>query len=558
MNIENSLQGVLQLFHSGQMTKAEELCMLLLQKQKSNLKVQWLLFEIYLTRKEYEQLLSTVALIVSTQSDSLPYIIEIAEILLNENQQAIAQNCYLKYLDCHPSSAVAYYKLAHLQYKAGLDVEAIKHYQCALDLKIEYPETLHVDLANIYSKLLDEQSAKKHLKLALGCNNQHIPALFNLATLYEEWGERQKALSLYHKIIEIEPKNIEVIARIINAKKSDNTVDEQLQMLERLLLSPQNITQIEREAGHFALGKAFDERFQFDLAFKHYTSGNYYCKQRSPEYIKANQEKLIESIINMFDSQFINKQSLENEYSPIFVCGMFRSGTSLTEQILASHSNVSSGGELTLLSDIIKRCERLFPREFNDKQLLRSVAQEYQAGIKRLFPSASVVTDKNPNNFIYLGLLKTIFPNAKFVCTIRNPLDVCLSVYFQHLSNQLPYGHDLLSIAHYFNQYVKILMHWKSIMPDNLHIVEYETLVDEQAKTTKKLLKFCNLPWQEHCLEFHKHKNTVKTASVWQVRRPMYQTSVFRHRHYAEHLSSVVDYFDNHLPENYIFALKGH
>jgi hypothetical protein len=166
------------------------------------------------------------------------------------------------------------------------------------------------------------------------------------------------------------------------------------------------------------------------------------------------------------------------------------------------------------------------------------------------------VTDKQPDNFVYLGLLKAIFPQAKFICTIRNPLDVCISVYFQHLGNELPYSNKLINIAHYFSQYVKLIRHWKSIMADNLFIVDYDNLVVSQTATTEKLLKFCNLPWQDECLEFYSHKNAVKTASVWQVRQPIYQTSVRRSQHYAQHLREVESYLAKHLPDGYADLLS--
>jgi tetratricopeptide (TPR) repeat protein len=552
MDVEQEIQSIIQDYQLGRMRLVEARCKSLLLQYDDCLNAQWLLLEVYLSQNKYEQLLEMVRAIVTTQSKSFDYVNEIATILLEKNQSEIAQKCYQKYLECHPKSAAAHFELAHLLKKLGAFNQALEHYQQSLNLKINQPETVHVNIAVIYSQLRNEQLAKAHLERALTCKSDYIPALFNLATLHEEWGEQEQAFSLYHKILQITPDNIEAITRIINAKKINETHQAFIKELEQLLASSKQISQIDSEAGHFALGKAYDDRMQFDLAFKHYNTANKYCAQRCPSYDSNAHEHYIQTIIQTFNERWIADNTQDSRYAPTFICGMFRSGTSLTEQILAAHSDVTSGGELSLLSTIIKNTAGKFPGDFkSDKTLLTAVSRQYKDGIATLFPNAGMVTDKRPDNFVYLGLLKAIFPHAKFICTIRNPLDVCLSVYFQHLGNALPYSTNLLDIAHYFIQYVKLLRHWKNIMPNHILIIDYDNLVVSQTPNTEKLLRFCHLPWQDKCLEFHNHKNAVKTASVWQVRQPMYQTSVHRSRHYASHLREVESYLAKVLPEGY-------
>ncbi len=552
MTTEEKVQKVIQYCRLGQMALAEELCNDLLKEDQKLISAQWLLLEIYLSQKRHEQLLDTVGLIVISQSQSLPYVNEIATILVNEGEFEVAQKSYLRYLQAYPESAQAHYELAVLQKQSGLLQAALSSYKKSLTLNIVNPETVHVNIAVIFSELRQERLAKQHLSSALLCQPSHVPALFNLATLYEEWGKRENAIALYEKILKLEPNNIEVITRIINATK---IVDSRLSLVEhlkKLLSSSKHLSQIDKEAGHFALGKAYDDCRVFDLAFHHYRVANEYCAQRSPHYDCAAHERYIQTIISTFNAKWIKQNTLASDYKPIFICGMFRSGTSLTEQILAAHSDVSSGGELSLLNQLIKNTRRSFPHDISvDKNLLMEISANYQTGIKKLFPNAVMVTDKRPDNFVYLGLLKAIFPNAKFICTIRNPLDVCLSVYFQHLGNELPYSNKLISIAQYYIQYLKLVRHWQQLMPDSILIMDYEKLVASQTDSSQQLLKFCGLPWQDQCLEFYAHNNAIKTASLWQVRQPMYQSSVHRFKNYADQLSEVETYLDKHLPLGY-------
>jgi len=552
MDVEKQIQNIIHHYNSGQLKLAERQCNVLLKNDNGCLKAQWLLLEVYLSQKKFEHLLDVLHLIITTQSDSLVYVSEVAAILVESKQVEIAQKCYLLYLDFYPQSSEVHYDCAVLQKKCGFLNQALSHYKQALDLNYKEAEAVHVNMAIIYSELRKEDLARKHLKIALKCKPNYVAALFNLATLHEEWGEKEQALELYLAILQLEPNNIEVATRIINAKTVNDSHNPILINLEKRLTNPQNISQIEKEAGHFALGKAYDDCQQFELAFKHYSQGNRYCAQRSGIYRTGEHEQYIQSVIQTFNKQSIIDNTQASHYEPVFICGMFRSGTSLIEQILAAHTDVTSGGELDLVSKLIKRSKKSFPSEFvGNNSLLEQFSERYKSGVEELFPGAGVVTDKRPDNFIYLGLLKAVYPKAKFVCTIRNPLDLCISVYFQHLGNELPYGHKLVDIAHYFSQYVRLLRHWKKMMPNDLLIVNYDELVLSQQATTESLLTFCSLTWQHECLEFYTHKNAVKTASVWQVRQPLYQTSLNRSKHYAEHLHQVESDLAKLLPNGY-------
>jgi hypothetical protein len=162
--------------------------------------------------------------------------------------------------------------------------------------------------------------------------------------------------------------------------------------------------------------------------------------------------------------------------------------------------------------------------------------------LARLHPGAELVVDKRPDNFLYIGLIKTLFPDARIVHTTRDPLDNCLSIYFLHLDHSMAYALDLMDIGHYYRQYGRLMAHWKSLYGDDILDVDYDALVREPRPAVERLLEFCGLEWSERCLSFHQRENAVKTASVWQVRQPLYQHASGRSRVFARQLDPLAQY----------------
>ncbi|MEQ1807764.1 MAG: sulfotransferase, partial [Burkholderiaceae bacterium] len=176
------------------------------------------------------------------------------------------------------------------------------------------------------------------------------------------------------------------------------------------------------------------------------------------------------------------------------------------------------------------------PEDGATLQRLRAI---YLEGIAARYPNRGLLTDKRPDNFLYIGLIKSMFPEARIVHTLRDPIDNCLSVYFLHLSHSMPYALDLLDTAHWYRQYKRLMAHWKLLYGDTIHDVDYDALVVEPRVAIQRLLDYCELPWQDTCLTFHKTKSVVMTPSAWQVREPLYTRSSGRWRRYARHLSGL-------------------
>jgi hypothetical protein len=225
---------------------------------------------------------------------------------------------------------------------------------------------------------------------------------------------------------------------------------------------------------------------------------------------------------------------------------MFRSGSTLVEQLLAGHPKVQAGGELDFLPRAVQTRLAPFPESIPTLPAARleSLAAEYLGMLGGLFPQAHYVTDKRPDNFLYIGLIKMLFPQAKIVHTVRDALDNCLSVYFLHLDQSMSYALDLMDIGHHYLQYRRLMEHWKARFGADIIDVSYDSLVRSPQPVMEGLLASLGLAWDERCLSVPATGRAVKTASVWQVREPLYQRSSGRAQHYQRQLASLRDYLE--------------
>jgi hypothetical protein len=298
---------------------------------------------------------------------------------------------------------------------------------------------------------------------------------------------------------------------------------------------------------NFALGKVYDDLSMYEEAFQHYQKAN--GQERSKHTFRTEEHReFITKIIDFFDSDvFRHAKDWGNPSDkPIFIVGMPRSGTSLVEQIISSHPKVFGAGEIGFFFQYEKtlgseKSPSKYPEymEWFGRQDAQAVANSYLELIGNLSKpneNSPHVTDKMPHNFLYLGLLYTIFPNAKFIHCQRNPLDNCLSIYFQKFAQGHPYSYDLKELGFSYVEYRRLMAHWDETLPNVVHHVRYEDLVFEQEALSKQLIAFCGLDWDSKCLDFHKSNRPVFTSSNWQVRQPLYSSSVNRWKNYEEFL----------------------
>ncbi|MDE2184495.1 MAG: sulfotransferase [Alphaproteobacteria bacterium] len=447
-----------------------------------------------------------------------------------------AEAAYRRLLALKPDLPDSWYNLGLVQRQAGKFEESLKSYQRALDHHVGRPEEVHLNRGVIYADhLRRDAEAEREYAAALAASPGYIPALLNLANLAEDRGRRDEALGYYERALKVDPRCYIALARSAQLRKVNTSADPLVARLRNTILMG-GAKPDERAALGFALGKLLDGCGAYDESFAAYAAANRAGRQGLAAYDGAAQEAFTDRMIETFSG----KQSAEAGPSPaVFVCGMFRSGSTLAEQVLAAHPRVTAGGEIDFFAPCIRDVLSPYPEAVKaaSPQALADIAARYRARIAQLFPDAAVVTDKRPGNFLHIGLIKALFPDAKIVHTVRDPLDTCLSVYFTYLDQ--PYAHDLSDIAHYTGQYRRLMAHWKALFGDDIFDFDYDAFVAEPRPATERLLAFCGLDWDDACLDFHRNTNAVKTASVWQVREPLYRRSSGRWRNYAQHLQAV-------------------
>lgn len=314
-------------------------------------------------------------------------------------------------------------------------------------------------------------------------------------------------------------------------------------------LNDENLSEDDRRNIHSKLASVLDYKQQYDQAWQHMvaskkrqTSMDHYDPIRHKAYI----DNLIETFnfANLFK---LPRANITQNRSPIFIIGMPRSGTSLVEQILAAHPEVTGGGELNYIQNIIYDLPKLtgspqaWPFCVLDvkQQLSNELASRYLDRISRLSESTQYVTDKMPHNFYYIGLIKLLFPKAKIIHCQRHPLDTCISICFQNFKEGHEYSDNLFNLGAHYHQYQRIKKHWQSSLSIEMFEMKYEELVENPQQSISKMLNFCNLDWDDNCLNFNKLERHVITASFDQVRQPLYTHSVNRWKHYEAYLDEL-------------------
>ena len=480
---------------------------------------------------------------------------------MNRVPEAIA--AYERVLSRRPDLPNCWYNLGLLQRQAGKSQAALSSYRRALELGIAAAEEVHLNCGVIYQDLREEAAAERELRTALRLNPRYVPALLNLANLCEDLGRRDEACDLYRQILALEPKRHEALARLANAQPSvqtpastaaaeggpsDRDRSALAASLRQALADPLASPEDKASLG-FALGRLLDDRGDYAAAFAAYRQANLDSRASAgPQfrgYDRRAQELFVEDLLRAFpgpaaEERAVSNPTRQSRPAPIFICGMFRSGSTLAERLLGAHPAVWAGGELSLIPGLVNGPLRPFPASMASvsADALARMAGGYTEELRRRGAGAAYATDKRPDNFLHLGLIKKLFPEAKIVHTTREPLDNCLSVYFLHLDHAMSYALDLSDIGHYYRQYRRVMAHWRALHGKDIIDFDYDAFVRGPKAAAARLFQFLGLEWQDRYLELPV-RGAVRTASVWQVRESIYQRSSGRSRHYREWLGEL-------------------
>lgn len=545
MNNHN-YQQIKNLIISQDYIDAEHKCLQLLQQDVENNFIFQALIYIYQCTDRSKLATELLSHRFSEHSYDRQLCDQLANFYGKNNEFSLAADCYKRYLENKSEDAEAYYNYAFNLRHAGLFEKAIENYEKALQLNISKPEEVLVNIAVILSDhLREEEKAKFKLEKALTINSSYIPALINLANLYEQLGNKNNAEWYLNKVLSVEPEHPTALARLADIIQFSEVDHSHITKMVRAL-NQTNLKASERIDLYFALGKAFNDCQSYEQAFGFYEKANNLATLENPKFNTEEFAMKIEQIIAMFNKESVANYQTKLDYQPVFICGMFRSGSTLIEQIIGCHPGISVGGELDFF--VRKVDLELSPFPIKVKELGNSdylgLAQEYIKYVKKRFDSSGLITDKRSDNFLYLGLILTMFPNAKIIFTERNPLDNCLSVYFQRLGKAMNYATDLAHTAFYYKQHKKLMEHWISLYPKAIYTLNYDELIKEPKMKIESVLSFLGLDWSDECLNFHQKEGSVKTASVWQVRQPLYSGSSGRWQNFQKQLAPILNYFD--------------
>ena len=424
-----------------------------------------------------------------------------------------------------------------------------------------YKEIIRNDVANVkalnnYANLKREinqyQEAKKLLLKGLKIEPKNINLLLNLAICCQGIGEMNDAKNYLSKILDIQPSNTnahKLLSTMINYNKDQKHLAEMKKFIDDKSLNSNQKTEL-----FFALGKAYEDLKDYENSFQFLKKANS-TQKHDQTHVLENTKKLFDNIIKLFDNIDITKPKPIDLNKNIFICGMPRSGTTLIEQMVASHNSVEGAGEIHYLSEIIKN-NFLEGIKFNKSKILDEIKNSENLIFKKYnnlisfhnFKS-NFVTDKAPQNFMWIGFIKIFFPNSKIIHCFRNPKDNCLSIFKNHFSSPtMSWAYDQKSIAGQYILYSRLMDYWKSKFKDDIFDANYEKIINSPEQEVKKIISFCDLPWDPECLNFYKNKKTpVQTVSVAQASKPIYKSSIQSNEPYVKYLSEMFNILDTNL-----------
>ena len=475
-----------------------------------------------------------------------------------------------------PDSADTYYKLAVILQKIG-GSENIRRAIVYFNKAMEYaPDSIEIkqacatlladsgrveDAKEIYSQILEKESEYKNVKLLYAkCllmsddltgaekilneilikSPDNTDVLIEMGNLLRFRGEFDKAKDIYQKILLANPYNPDAVNGYANCSKFTDESDKFVQKMKEFPESRKT------SSFFYALGKIHNDLNKYDHAFEAYKEAND-RQNKKVEHSINKHSHFIDNIINIFTPELMDKMNRSGSDSelPVFILGTPRSGTSLAEQILSSHSQVYGAGELPYIEKLARNgLERDIKLPGYPERILQldpgQINRESESYLDKIknnnMEEISRITDKMPGNFLFISYILMLFPAAKIIHCKRNPLDTCLSIYFLSMNTRHSYASDLKNLAYWYKDYLRLMEHWVKLFGDRILTVHYENMVNETEKTARILVDYCGLTWEENCLDFHKTERNVITPSMWQVRQPIYKTSLERWKRYDKHI----------------------
>ena len=471
---------------------------------------------------------------------------------------ADAEQTYRASLEVQPGLAEAHANLGNCLRRLGRLFEAEAHLVRATELKPEFA-VAHFNLGVLLQDRGEAGRAIAQYRQALAYRPDYIEALNNLGSSLRLQGFVDEARATFERILELRPTQVEAhcnLAQYKTYREGDPHIEALMSQRDRVPALPE-----EGQVRYwFTVGKMLEDVGRHDESFAAYAAGNR-AKHAVTPWDEAAHLALQRRIIASFTRERLARAPVAAEGPiPVFILGMPRSGTSLLEQVLATLPHVHGAGEIIWLAETLQQAadesgdpDFRFPESLaaysNDK--LVELGRKYIARIRELAPNATHVVDKLPDNFMHIGLIHLMLPEARIIHSMRDPMDSCFSCFSRLFTgNNLGYTYNLGAVARYWVSYHQIMQHWHAVLPAGRVLdVAYETMVADFENQARRLVDYLGVPWDDRCLGFHDNRRIVKTASVAQVRKPIYRTSVARWKPYEKHLGELYDVVKAHRPD---------
>jgi len=506
-------------------------------------------------------------------------------LLQQDNKIQEAEHALRKAISQNPRYIEAYNNLATILASQKKEVDALRLLGDALKFAPKNPQTLLIT-AKIQMRRNNHAAAEQAARLVLQEKPENAEALTVLGQVLHETDRYEEAITVLEQALKANPKSPEALNFYGVALKSVGRLDEArdhiikalklnsgmwggyanlndlvdfskgegeqlFNQMDAIFQSAKNTEADPFLPLHFAYGKALEDRGEHERALKHYITGGK-MKRAQLEYNEAETFSFFDMIREAFPKEFFEDRKYAGlpDERPVFIIGMPRSGSTLVEQILSSHPDIYGAGEVKYLSRALGQLRDRFPSLPKFPQMMGKItsgqldimAKKYLDALSAGAGDAKRITDKLLTNYFFVGLIHTLYPKAKFVNTQRDPVDTCLSGFTKLFKDDMPHSYDLAELGRYYGKYRELMEHWQKVLPKGvLTTVQYEDVVADTEKEAKALIEFIGLDWDPKCVDFHKSDRPVKTASVAQVRKPIYNTSVKRWKKYGDGLQPLVD-----------------
>ena len=486
---------------------------------------------------------------ITHKSDYAEAYFNLGNAFLTQKEFKFAEAMYRKAIEHKPNYAGAYNNLANTlldqdDYRHHY-AEAEQYFLKAIELAPEMDET-YKNLASAYQSQGNYEKALHFFRLY----NERVPndevVIASMASVHEHRAEFEAGIALLEPFINKDDIKAEIVLAYAKFARHFKFEDKAIHALTGIS-DDEVIIQLRTEK-YYTLGKLSDSKKDVDATFGFYKQAN---DLEEDKFELAQEQKTFDTIKSYFTKSKIQSlQRSENASTlPIFIVGMPRSGTSLAEQILASHPDVFGAGELDNIHNITKRIGAELAPKNNYPLCLDSMSSDYAtqlanehiATLQAMAPEAKYVVDKMPHNFLGLGVINLLFPNATIIHCKRSSVDTCLSIFFQHFNKHHAYSNNLEMLGIYYNMYADMMEHWEKSLDINIIELEYEKVIANPEEEMRTLLEQCGIGWDLACLKFHENKRTVMTPSYDQVRRPIYTSSVAKWKKYEHHLAELIN-----------------